>query len=117
MNFLGAAHHIAADGLSSDMSMDPTMEDASMVGPRVWSQPPTKTDGADPATPGGPSPYNGVAPFGNPVTSDPEWLDPQGKLPKRYSPMPHVPGPDEDVMTLHSARLASYEAKNARFRS
>jgi hypothetical protein len=30
--------------------------------------------------------------------------------------MPHVQGPDEDVTTLHSARLASYNTKNVRFR-
>lgn len=115
MNFLGAAQRLATD-LSSDMSMDPTMEDAAMPGKRTWSQPEPQTDDMDPATPGGPAPYNGVAPFSHPVVTDPEWLDPQGKPPGRYTPMPHIPGPDVDVTTLHNARLASYETKVTRFR-
>jgi hypothetical protein len=115
MDFLAAAQHYATD-LSSDFSMDPTMEDAAMPGKRTWSQPEPRTDDQDPATPGGAAPYNGVAPFGDPVVTDPEWLDPQGTKPSRYMPMPHIPGPDLDVTTLHNARLTSYENKVTRFR-
>lgn len=115
MDFLAAAAHYASD-VSSDGSMDATMEDAAMPGTRTWSQPEPDTDGQDPATPGGPAPYNGVEPFSQPVVSDPEWLDPQQPTPPRYSPMPHIPGPDVDVTTLHSARLASYNEKTTRFR-
>lgn len=115
MDFLAVAQRYAAD-LSSDMSMDPTMQDAAMPGERTWSQPEPQTDDQDPATSGGPAPYNGASPFSDPVVSDPEWLDPQGKPPGHYSPMPHIPGPDVDVTTLHSARLASYQKKVTRFR-
>jgi hypothetical protein len=115
MNFRTAARHTAAD-LSSDMSMDPTMQDSDLTGPRVTSQPDVSTDEQDPATPGGPAPYNGVAPFGQPVTSDPEWLDPQKHDTEdvRGRPMPHIEGPDEDVTTLHNARRASYAGKDKR---
>jgi hypothetical protein len=119
MNFLAAAIHLA-DGLSSDMSMDPAMQDAALPTTRTWTQPEPETDELDPAAPGGPSPYNGVEPFGHPVTTDQEWLDPNGRKPRRYETMPHIKGPDEDVATLHaatlhSARRNSYEDKAVRY--
>lgn len=116
MNFLAAAQRLAAD-LSSDMSMDTANmgEDSAMLTTRTWGQPEPDTDDLDPAAPGGPAPYNGVPPFGKPVTTDQEWLDPQGPQPRRYQPMPHMKGPDEDVSTLHSARRTSYEEKAARY--
>lgn len=117
MDFRAAYEKIAGE-LSSDLSMDPTMQDAALPGRRQDFQPDVESDGMDPASPGGPAPYNGAEPFSEPVTSNEEWLDPQGPKPKRYEPMPHTQGPDEDVTTLHSARLASYnaKAKKVRFR-
>jgi hypothetical protein len=115
MDFRAAARKMAGE-LSSDLSVDPTMQDASLPSRRDEGQPDVSSDGMDPASPGGPSPYNGADPFGEPVATDEEWLDPQGPKPKRYEPMPHVQGPDEDVTTLHSARLASYYTKKERFR-
>ena len=117
MDFVAAARHLAA-GYDDDpmgMSLDPTMQDAKGVGndPSPGSIPP-KSDGQDPATPGGAAPYNGSEPFGQPVTTDEMWLDPQKNKPAPYSPMPHVFGPDEDKTTLHNARRASYERKSNR---
>jgi hypothetical protein len=115
MDFRTAAQRLAADSDITGMSLDPTMEDA-IPGRQTDVQLPPATDGQDPATPGGPAPYNGAEPFGEPVTTDPLWLDPKGDQPARYSPMPHVQGPDEDRTTLHNARRASYDAKIKRFR-
>lgn len=114
------AHHMAtthvAEGMSSDMSMDSTMEDASIPAHRQWGQAPPQTDDLDPAAPGGPAPYNAADPYSQPVVSDQEWLNPQQQKPQHNTPMPHVDGPDEDVTTLHSARLAFYDSKVKRFR-
>ena len=113
MDFVAAARHLAYDSDPMGMSLDPTMQDAKGVGND--ERPvglPVKTDDQDPATPGGPAPYNGADPFSAPVVSDEMWLDPQGKQPNRYAPMPHVKGPDEDTTTLHNARRASYEGKS-----
>lgn len=115
MDFRRAAAKIAAD-LSGDLSMDPTMQDADLRGSRTEFQPDPETDGMDPATPGGPAPYNGAEPFSEPVVSDPMWLDPQGERPSRQDPLPHFRGPDVNVTTLHSARRESYLAKEKRFR-
>lgn len=115
MDFVGAVRHLA-DDTSSEMSMDTANMGSDLPSSRTWSQPRPQTDDADPASPGGPAPYNASDPFSEPVTTDQEWLDPQGELPKKYQPMPHVQGPDEDVVTLHNARLASYEGKGTRFR-
>jgi hypothetical protein len=115
MDFRAAARHLA-EGLSSDMAMDPTSQDLDIPTQRR-SQPDPQTDDQDPATPGGPSPYNGSEPFSEPVASDPEWLNPQDDSDHKHSPVPFTPGPDEDTTTIHNARRASYEAKTMRGRS
>lgn len=119
--FRTSALHQAAD-LSSDMSMDPTMQDAALPTSRTWGQPRAETDNLDPAAPGGPAPYNAAPPFGKPVTTDQMWLDPQATPPHKYQPLPHIKGPDVDVTvlkpasrTLHTARRESYEGKAARY--
>lgn len=103
--------HRLADGLSQadiqGMSLDPQAQDPEgYQNPRdVVSEP--ATDEQDPATPGGPSPYNGAEPFGQPVTSDPMWKPPDEPKKPPYSPLPYVgPGPSLDTTTLHNARLA-----------
>jgi hypothetical protein len=98
MNFREAARRLEADlsttelGMTSDWPTDrPTVQ-----------QPPIQTDGLDPATPGGPSPFNsGVGPYGDKVVSDP--LVP---VPERDQggPMPHIPGSDVDTTTLRNWR-------------
>lgn len=100
MDFRTAARRIVADSLSSDLSMDPTMQDAHPEGRSLPPQAPPSTDGMDPATPGGPAPYNGAEPFGDPVVSDPLWKDPQDRTDHRQLQLPHVEGPDEDKTTL-----------------
>jgi hypothetical protein len=115
MDYRAAARHLAGE-LSSDMSMDPTMQDAHDPASTVpHGTDPVHDDGGDPASPGGPSPYNGVAPFGEPVADDPMWHDPSERDDEDGKPIPHVEGPDEDKTTLHNARLASYGAKAARY--
>ena len=110
MDFRTAARVVAE--LSSDLSMDPTMQDSHLTGPNVSSQPDVATDGQDPATQGGPSPFNGAGPFGQPVVSDPEWLDPQKDNDNlRGKPVPHIEGPDALQNTLHNARRNSYIRK------
>lgn len=111
MDFLAAARKIA---IGADWSEDLGMTSQPEIN-RVNGQPDPSTDEQDPATPGGPSPFNGAAPFGEPVASDPMWLDPQGDKPKRYESMPFQQGPDEDVTTLHNARRSAYIARSARF--
>ena len=113
MDFRATAH--TAGELSSDMAMDPTMQDAQ--DPRrsgLDIAPPPDSDGGDPATPGGPSMYNGAPPFGQPATSDPAWLDPSKQTNTRGVPIPHIEGPNQMANTLHNARAASYAAKTAR---
>lgn len=105
-----------AGDLSADMSMDPSSMGAESEDKRRTYQPDPSTDGMDPATPGGPAPYNSVEPFGQPVATDPLLPTPQGHEPGRKN-MPFTgPGPDVDTTTLHNARLASYERKNVRNR-
>lgn len=121
MNYRSALRRQADGGLSSDMSMDPSGQDTHQDDRgSLAPAPPVDDDGQDPATPGGPSPYNGTTPFSEPVTSDPEWLDPQGD-PGRGKAIPHIEDPNvnEDRSTLHpaslhNARAASYQAKHAR---
>lgn len=98
MNFREASRRLEADlsttelGMTSDWPTDrPTIH-----------QPDIKTDGLDPATPGGPSPLNsGVGPYGEKVVTDPlvpvPYHDPGGA-------MPHVEGPDVDTTTLKNYR-------------
>jgi hypothetical protein len=117
MDFRAAARN-ASSGLSSDLAMDPTMEDAKDPLRTQYGQPDPTTDGADPATSAGASPYNGAPPFGAPVTSDSEWLDPQTQVDgptQRGAPVPHTTGPHVDQTTLHDARRQSYEDKAARY--
>jgi hypothetical protein len=103
MDFRAAFKVLAEGSLSSDMSMDTTnMADGSPDGRPTPPALPPSTDGMDPATPGGPAPYNGSEPFGDPVTSDPLWKDPQDRSDHRRQPVPHVEGPDEDKTTLRN---------------
>lgn len=103
-----------ADGFSSadvqGMSLDPQAQDPSgFQNPRDLVAEPA-TDGQDPATPGGPAPYNGAEPAGQPVTSDPMWKSPDEPKKPPYSPTPYTgPGPSVDVTTLHNARRTPME--------
>jgi hypothetical protein len=120
MNFRGAIRKVSSD-LSADESMDPSSQDGSLPHNRPTYQPPPKTDGLDPAALGGPSPMNGVAPFGEPVVSDPMLPEPQGHEPGRKAVPYEGPGPDVDVTVLHGAsvnntRAESYQRKLTRFR-
>jgi hypothetical protein len=108
--------HRLADGVSTadieGMTLDPQASDPNngFQSPRDLSFEPA-SDEQDPATPGGPSPYNGAEPVGKPVTTDPMWNDPANPDKKPpYSPLPYVgPGPSVDVTTLHNARRAPME--------
>lgn len=112
MDFRAASQRLAIsygdemDGISAMDVDDPPHPWNSFTGP--------STDNMDPASPGGPAPYNGADPFGQPVTTDPEWLDPQQEKNRRGQPMPYTPGPNVDTTTLHNARRTAYEAKNVR---
>jgi hypothetical protein len=104
-----------ADGFSSadvqGMSLDPQSQDPAdgYQNPRDLVAEPA-TDGQDPATPGGPSPYNGAEPTGQPVTTDPMWKSPDEPKKPPYSPTPYTgPGPNVDVTTLHNARRTPME--------
>lgn len=104
-----------ADGFSSadvqGMSLDPQSQDPAngYQNPRDLVAEPA-TDGQDPATPGGPSPYNGAEPVGQPVTTDPMWKSPDEPRKPPYSPTPYTgPGPNVDVTTLHNARRTPME--------
>lgn len=88
--------------------------DSELTGPRS-AQPDPATDGLDPATPGGAAPYNAMEPYGQPVTSDPEWRDPR-EGPTSSGPVPYHPGPGVDTTTIHNARRASYARKTVRIR-
>lgn len=105
MDFRAAARHFASEFDMADKTTDslsPTVP-AAQDHDRITSEPDPETDGQDPATPGGPSPYNGAAPFSEPVVTDPLWRDPtQPRNPR--DKMPFTPGPDVDVSTLHRAR-------------
>lgn len=99
-----------ADGFSSadmySMSLDPQAGDPQneYQTPRDLASEPD-TDGQDPATPGGPSPYNAAEPAGQPVVSDPERTSPGEPKKQPYADMPYTgPGPAVDTTTLHSAR-------------
>jgi hypothetical protein len=119
MNFRAAARHLAGDNtssnLSSDFSMDPTMQSPRDFGTVPSGTDPVSTDGADPASPGGSAPYNGTEPFGEPTVDDPLWRDPSEEDDNRGGPMPHIDGPNEDQTTLHRARLGCYQAKAERY--
>jgi hypothetical protein len=103
-----------ADGFSSadveGMGLDPQSQDpAGYQTPRDLGIQP-ETDGQDPATPGGPAPYNGAEPTGKPVTTDPMWKSPDEPPKPPYSPTPYLgPGPNVDVTTLHNARRRPVE--------
>jgi hypothetical protein len=114
MDFRGARRLIAGD-LSGDLAMD-TANDASHDPSRTLNhgQSPVHTDGQDPASPGGPAPYNGDEPYGEPAVDDPMWRDPSQDDENKGGPVPHVEGPNEGQTTLHNARLASYMAKAGR---
>jgi hypothetical protein len=115
MDFRAAARRTAGD-LSSDLAMDPTMQDAHDPAKTVpHGTDPVHTDGADPASPGGPAPYNGADPLGEPAVDDPLWRDPSEEDTNRGGPVPHIDGPDQNTTTLHNARLASYSAKADRY--
>lgn len=106
-----------AEWSSSDiegMSLDQQASDPAgyngYQSPRDLASEP-ETDQQDPATSGGPAPYNGTPPFGRPVTTDPEWTDQQDPATKKpYSPMPYAgPGPGVDTTILHEARRGPTE--------
>lgn len=103
-----------ADGLSGadiqGMSLDPQAQDPSgSQNPReVVTEP--GTDEQDPATPGGPAPFNGAKPVGAPVATDPLWRNPAEPKKPPYTPLPYTgPGPGVDTTTLHNARRAPME--------
>lgn len=113
-----AALEVMAGGLSSDEAMDPSStigNDVDTPASGRTVQPDPRDDGQDPATPGGPAPYNASDPLGEPVVSDPMWEDPQQPAGKG-APMPFTPGPNLDTNTIHNARRASYEHKHNRER-
>jgi hypothetical protein len=120
LDFRTAARNIRRQAtesdLSSDDSMDSTMQSADLGHGRTWEPTTVVTDGQDPASPGGPAPYNAAPPEGSPVATDEEYLNPRSPRPQPRQTMPHVQGPDEDISTLHNARRASYETKIGRFR-
>lgn len=117
MDFRAAARHLADSNLT-EMSLDPQMQDAHDPASTVpHGTDPVHSDGADPAAGGGPAPYNGAEPFGEPAVDDPLWRDPSEEDTGRGGPMPHIDGPDQGKTTLHNARLASYEAKADRYGS
>lgn len=98
MNFREAARRLEADmstsewGMTSDWPIDRPIK----------SNPPLNTDGFDPATTGGPAPYNsGVGPEGGKVVSDP--LTPVPERDKGGE-IPHVEGPDTDTVVLKNFR-------------
>jgi hypothetical protein len=114
MEFRAAAQRLALS-IDEDMDMGSTMDLGDR--PHPWNSfNDPSTDGMDPAASGGPAPYNGAEPFGEPVTSNPEWLDPSQGGNQREHTVPYTPGPDEDKMTLHNARRAAYEGRIRRFR-
>lgn len=122
MDFRAAARHLASalsdSSLSGDFSMDPTGRDPSDPTQTVpQGREVVHTDGGDPASPGGSSPYNGSEPFGQPVVDDEMWRDPSQEDTNRGGPIPHVDGPDEDKTTLHNARHLSYVGKAERYGS
>jgi hypothetical protein len=114
MDFQAAAQHLALT-VDDDMDVASTMDVSDRPHPwNAFNDP--STDDMDPAAPGGPAPYNGTEPFGEPVTSNPEWLDPSTSNDERGRPVPFTPGANVDTTTLHNARRAAYEARNVRFR-
>jgi hypothetical protein len=98
MNFRLAARRIEADMMSTDMGMTSDWPSDRPTN----HQPDVKTDGLDPASIGGPAPFNnGVGPYGEKVVTDPLVPVPdkdQGGV------MPHIVGPDVDTTTLKSFR-------------
>jgi hypothetical protein len=110
MDFRRAAARMTASGV--DDSLDASMQDAGLpAGHGTDVQPPPQSDGMDPATPGGPAPYNGAEPFGQPVTTDPEWRDPRDWDTAKDEPMPHIEGPKQNALTLHGLRHKAYMAR------
>jgi hypothetical protein len=115
MDFQAAARHVALS-MDDDLDMElGTMDVQTQTSPWAGAGAPS-TDNMDPATPGGAAPYNGAEPFGKPVTSNPEWLDPTQGDSRRGHTVPYTPGPTENVTTLHNARRARYAARDVRNR-
>jgi hypothetical protein len=115
MDFREAARRTALT-MDNDMSMDSNSMSVQ-ESPHAWSgTTDPSTDGMDPASPGGASPYNGAEPFGKPVVENPEWLDPSQGGDRRSHTVPYVPGPTENITTLHNARRAAYAAQGKRNR-
>lgn len=110
MNFREAARRLAT-ALSENESMDPTNMGGEPLPGDGDHQPEVQTDGQDPATPGGASPYNGADPHrGEQVVSDPLYKDPDQPT-MQGADMPHVTGPNLEAPTLHNARRARYAAR------
>lgn len=114
MNFRAAARRIQASSpdLSEDSSMDPTnMGGEPWPGDGDGGQPGGETDGQDPATPGGPAPYNAADPHrGDQVSPDPLYKDPDEPT-MQGADMPHASGPGLEANTLHNARRTRYAAR------
>jgi hypothetical protein len=115
MDFRTAARHIALSIDGDDMALG-TMSPQLDFNPWQRGSAPPSTDGLDPAAGGGPAPYNGAEPFSEPVTSDPEWLDPSQHADQRGHTVPYQPGPTENITTLHNARRIQYVAREVRNR-
>ena len=118
MNFREAARRIALT-TQDDMDLESTMSVDDP--PHPWEgTPPPSTDNMDPASPGGPAPFNGAEPFSEPVVDDQEWLDPRetanGTENTRGRAVPYTPGSTSNITTLHNARRAAYERRPRRFR-
>lgn len=97
-------NYIAGLRRTADLDPDITLQSVSPF-PKdrpVAIQPDPKTDGKDPAAPGGPAPMNAGPGFDQLVNQ--VATDPLREVPVNPgSPIPHVTGPDLDQTTLHSA--------------
>lgn len=114
MDFREAANRLAVN-TSDDLDMELGAIDTQDLHAAPGTSSPS-TDGLDPAAPGGPAPYNGADPFGQPATSNPEWLDPSQHEDRRGHNVPYTPGPTQNITTLHNARRALYAAQEKRTR-
>lgn len=111
MNFRAAIRTLAVGEISEDQSMDASQMGGDYPGERSDWQPGIDTDGQDPASPGGPSPFNAGEPErGEPVATDPLWHDPEEPS-VQGTDMPHIKGPNLNAQTLHNARRDRYAAK------
>jgi hypothetical protein len=115
VNFRAAVRRYAGPEMDGDDSMDASQMGEDAPSQRSDWQPGIGTDDADPATPGGPAPYNAAPPgHGQPVSTDPLWKNPDEPT-AQGTDMPHLQGqPNQEANTLHNARRARYEARTVR---